>query len=318
MIIMNRSVLVPLTYILNQSQTFILLVYAKIWTLSLLHTTTVCGGENSFTVPPVRRLVCSSNSSPEVDSKREQSNSSAAEVDPKQRQIDSEEKPSTNLMMAVPAPTAVIPEPTPLELGAIYSINQTIDLLDWDLVDKQLQKGKAYFLRDATLSEWEAYVTTEDQQLKSKNMEWIDGKLFIVELPSRPHERYIARLIIAANAATHTGLRFLDIAGAAYQTNIRRLEPDVCLMPRRVLEQPPYNVQLPPGVNWIDFHTVKFEVGWFQSWDQLDRKANQWETVVNVVYIVCIQLDYPTLAHCSYKVHHVVHHGVALPAMVPI
>ncbi|RHX97300.1 hypothetical protein DYB25_002144 [Aphanomyces astaci] len=130
-------------------------------------------------------------------------------------------------MMAVPAPTAVIPEPTRRELRAIHSINQTIELLDWDLVDKQLQKGKAYFLRDATLSEWEAYVTTEGQQLKSKNMEWIHGKLFIVELPSRPHERYIARLIIAANAATHTGLRFLDIAGAAYQTNIRRLEPDV-------------------------------------------------------------------------------------------
>ncbi|RQM19877.1 hypothetical protein B5M09_011390 [Aphanomyces astaci] len=221
-------------------------------------------------------------------------------------------------MMAVPAPTAVIPEPTPLELGAIYSINQTIDLLDWDLVDKQLQKGKAYFLRDATLSEWEAYVTTEDQQLKSKNMEWIDGTLFIVELPSRPHEGYIARLIIAVNAATHTGLRFLDIAGAAYQTNIRRLEPDVCLMPRRVLGQSPYNVQLPPGVNWNDFHTVKFEVGWFQSWAELDWKANQWATVVNVVYIVCIQLDYPTLAHCSYKVHRAVHHGVALPSMVPI
>ncbi|ETV81125.1 hypothetical protein H257_05722 [Aphanomyces astaci] len=187
-----------------------------------------------------------------------------------------------------------------------------------DLVDNELQKGKAYFLRDATLSEWKAYVTTEDQQLKSKHTEWMDGKIFIVELSCAPREGYIALLIFAVNGATNNGLRFLRIAGAAYQTNIRRLEPDLCLMPRRVLEQPPYNVQLPPGVIWNDFHTVKFEVGWFQSWDQLDWKANQWATVANVVYILCIKMDRPMLVHCSYNAHHAMHHGVALPAMVPI
>ncbi|KAF0699885.1 Aste57867_9569 [Aphanomyces stellatus] len=200
---------------------------------------------------------------------------------------------------------------------AINSINQTTKTLDLKLVDKKLQKGNVY-LRDASLSDWEAFVTSEDQQLKSKNMERMEGKIFIVELPSREHEDYIQELSAVLRAATHTATNFLMISGAAYQTNFRRLEPDLCVVPRRVLGQPPYNVQLPPGVNWNDFQTVKWEVAWSKTWADLDWKANQWSTVGTVVYIICIKLERPNLVDCSYKVHHVVHHGVNLPAMVPI
>ncbi|KAG9401570.1 hypothetical protein AC1031_009440 [Aphanomyces cochlioides] len=185
-------------------------------------------------------------------------------------------------------------EPSQRELMAINSINQSIKTLDLDLVDEMLQTGKVY-LRDASLSDWEAFVASEDQELRSTNMEWIDGKIFIVELSSLPHQ-----------------------TGSAYQTNILRLEPDLCLLPRRVLGQPPYNVQLPLGVDWGDFHTVKIEVAWYQTWDDLDWKANQWATVGTVVYIICIKLDRPNLVNCSYKVHRVVHHGVNLPAMAPL
>ncbi|CAK4518205.1 unnamed protein product, partial [Aphanomyces euteiches] len=276
-----------------------------------------CGDEDWLSVPPTHGLICSSNKVKEVDSKRGHSNSSTKEADSKRRQI--EEKPSLpgNQMIVVPAPTVDIPEPNRRESMAINSINQTIKTLDLKLVDKKLQKGK-FYLRDASLSDWEAFVTSEDQQLKSKNMEWIDGKIFIVELPSRQHETYVQRLSFGLFIATHTQDDFLEISGAAYQTNARRLEPDLCLLSRRVLGQPPYNVQLPPGVDWEDFHTVKWEVAWSKTWADLDWKANQWATVGTVVYIICIKLERPNLVNCSYKVHHVVHHGVNLPAMVPI
>ncbi|CAK4152176.1 unnamed protein product, partial [Aphanomyces euteiches] len=65
--------------------------------------------------------------------------------------------------------------------------------------------------------------------------------------------------------ATHTVSQFLEVSLAAYQTNILRLEPDLCLLPDPELGQPPYNVQLPPGVDWGDFHTVKIEVAWYQT-----------------------------------------------------
>ena len=148
-------------------------------------------------------------------------------------------------MIVVPAPTVDIPEPNRCESMAINSINQTINTLDLKIVDKKLQKG-TFYLRDASLSDWEAFVTSEDQHLKSKNMEWMDGKIFIVELPSLQHDEFVPELYSVLRDATHTGTNFLRIALAAYQTNIRRLEPDLCLLPRRVLGQPPYNVQLPP------------------------------------------------------------------------
>ncbi|KAH9130198.1 hypothetical protein LEN26_008758 [Aphanomyces euteiches] len=180
-------------------------------------------------------------------------------------------------------------EPSQRELMAIDSINQTLQALDLDLVDEKLHTGKVY-LRDAPLSHWEAFAATEDQQVSSTNMEWMDGKIYI----------------------------FLSVAGAAYQTNLLRLEIDLCLLPRRVLLLPPYNVQLPPGIDWGDFHTVKWEIAWYRTWEDLDWKANQWATVCTVVYIICIKLDCPNLVHCSYKVHRVVHHDVNLPAMDPL
>ncbi|KAG9397746.1 hypothetical protein AC1031_017909 [Aphanomyces cochlioides] len=212
--------------------------------------------------------------------------------------------------MIVPAPTAAIPEPNQGELMAIHSINQKIKSLDWKLVEKELEKGMVYLV-DASLSDWEAFVTSEDQQLKSKNMEGIDRKIFIVELPSREHETYVGRLLVAINNATHTQDDFVEISLAAYQTNIRRLEPDLCLIPRRVLAQPPNNVQLPPGLDdWGNFHTVKWEVAWSQSWANLDWKANQHCGLHHL-----FELD---PHNPSYKVHHVVHHGVQLPEMIPL
>ncbi|KAG9406461.1 hypothetical protein AC1031_002780 [Aphanomyces cochlioides] len=232
-------------------------------------------------VPSAQGLKRSSATVEEGNPKRSRNNNSATPTDSKQPRI--EEKQSWNTMI-VPAPTAAIPEPNQGELMAIHSINQKIKSLDWKLVEKELEKGMVY-LGDASLSDWEAFVTSEDQQLKSKNIEWIDGKIFIISLD-------------------------------AYQTNIRRLEPDLCLIPRRVLAQPPNNVQLPPGLDdWGNFHTVKWEVAWSQSWANLDWKANQWAMLDTVVYIICIKLD---PHNPSYKVMHFVHHGVQLPEMIPL
>ncbi|KAG9399558.1 hypothetical protein AC1031_011950 [Aphanomyces cochlioides] len=259
-------------------------------------------------VPSAQGLKRSSATVEEGNPKRSRTNNSATPTDSKQPRI--EEKPSWNTMI-VPAPTAAIPEPNQGELMAIHSIIQKIKSLDWKLVEKELEKGMVY-LGDASLSDWKAFVTSEDQQLKSKNMESIDGKIFFVELPSREHATYVGRLLVAINNATHTQDDFVEISLDAYQTNIRRLEPDLCLIPRR----PPYNVQLPPGLDdWGNFHTVKWEVAWSKSWANLDWKANQWAMVDTVVYIICIKLD---PHNPSYKVHHVVHHGVQLPEMIPL
>ncbi|CAK4663511.1 unnamed protein product [Aphanomyces euteiches] len=262
-------------------------------------------------VPTAQGLKRSSATVEEGNPKRSRTDNSATPTDSKQPRI--EEKPSLNTMI-VPAPTAAIPEPNQDELMAIHSINQKIKSLDWKLVEKELEKGMVY-LGDASLSDWEAFVTGEDQQLKSKNMEWIDGKIFIVELPSQEHATYVWELGRGIGNATQSQSTFVKISGDAYQTNIRRLEPDLCLIPRQVLGRHPYNVQLPPGLNdWNNFHTVKWEVAWFKPWANLDWKANQWAMVDTVVYIICIKLD---RHNSSYKVHHVVQHGVPLPQMIP-
>ncbi|CAK4566656.1 unnamed protein product [Aphanomyces euteiches] len=249
-------------------------------------------------VPSAQGLKRSSATVEEGNPKRSRTDISATPTDSKQPRL--EEKPSWN---------------TKHPLRPFQNQIKKIKSLDWKLVEKELEKGMVY-LGDASLSDWEAFVTSEDQQLKSKNMEWIDGKIFIVELPSREHARYVARLVIAINNATNTECDFVMTSGDEYQANIRRLEPDVCLIPLQVLEQPPYNVQLPPGLDdWGNFHTVKWEVAWSQRWADLDWKANQWAVVDTVVYIICIKLD---RHNSSFKVHHVVQHNVELPEVIPL
>ncbi|KAH9129021.1 hypothetical protein LEN26_001085 [Aphanomyces euteiches] len=130
--------------------------------------------------------------------------------------------------MIVPALTAAIPEPYQGELMAIHSINQKLLSLDWKLVEKELEEGMVY-LGDASLSDWEAFVTTKDQQLKSKNMEWIDGKIFIVELPSQEHATYVGRLVVAILDAAHTQEDFVKNSLDAYIQPVSAASSQICV-----------------------------------------------------------------------------------------
>ncbi|RLN62228.1 hypothetical protein BBP00_00004917 [Phytophthora kernoviae] len=48
--------------------------------------------------------------------------------------------------------------------------------------------GEMIHVCDATEEEWSAYAEKDNQMLKSTRMEWIDGGVYIVELPSREYE----------------------------------------------------------------------------------------------------------------------------------
>jgi hypothetical protein len=70
----------------------------------------------------------------------------------------------------------------------VVKINDAIDALNWAEV-MVTPSGRAVPVCAATVNEWEAYVESEDQTLKSKHTEWLHGKVWIVGLPSEIQDR---------------------------------------------------------------------------------------------------------------------------------
>ncbi|DAZ92482.1 TPA: hypothetical protein N0F65_012712 [Lagenidium giganteum] len=90
--------------------------------------------------------------------------------------------------------------------------------------------GHPVVLCHATLAEWEEFVRSEDQALKSTHMEWADGEVLIVEVPSEVHGNvsrafnhyFMRRPFVRAN--------FLEY-GDSYDASRRRFEPDESYRP---------------------------------------------------------------------------------------
>lgn len=180
--------------------------------------------------------------------------------------------------------------------GVIQSINFKIKNLDWIQVKESLKNEQPFFLCDAPLEEWNYYVESESQQFKSKFMMWLDGKIYIEDLPSDTHESFSRLFDRAMSVATGTDFQHLMAFGDAYvQIANPQLEPDCAFGPDRTMGIAP-----PQGFRWKEYHTLKVEIGVHQPWQRLDYKANQWRIYPGLQYIVCIHVS-PDENVASYK-----------------
>ncbi|KAF1776413.1 hypothetical protein JG687_00006674 [Phytophthora cactorum] len=67
----------------------------------------------------------------------------------------------------------------------------------------RINDGVAAFcvsVSDATLTEWNEYQESDYQELRSSYMEWIDGKIYIVELPTTEHAYYAFEFQLSVSA----------------------------------------------------------------------------------------------------------------------
>ncbi|KAG9401946.1 hypothetical protein AC1031_007648 [Aphanomyces cochlioides] len=199
---------------------------------------------------------------------------------------------------------------------AVRRINDLVKTMDMMQVQGYLmsparaETDPGVFICDVSLKDWIRYVKSERQTLASRAMAWVSGKLYIVELPGRIHDGISHELDSAMILATGTGTQHLRSRGSIYVENLEHIEPDSSIGPA-----PGFGAALPVGVlNWLDYHTLKVEVGVSSTWPQLDDKAVQWSVFPGVEYILLIHISLH-LQVCQYKLHSVVNGVIQPPVM---
>ncbi|KAG1712999.1 hypothetical protein DVH05_000729 [Phytophthora capsici] len=141
-------------------------------------------------------------------------------------------------------------------------------------------------------------------------MEWINGGIYIVELPAHEHEeclRYLDKAI-SPDADVETLGTYLVGHGTSYvedrPDDQPAYEPDQCYGPI-----PEAGSHLPIGVeNYLDWRTLVVEVGYSRRWGDahghLDWKAQRWAEVPGVYYVLCVAVT-AGLATAEYKLYRV-------------
>ncbi|KAF0741950.1 hypothetical protein AaE_008650 [Aphanomyces astaci] len=167
------------------------------------------------------------------------------------------------------------------------------------------------YVCDASLEDWKRYVKTEQQALLSRAMAWNHGMIYIVELPGRIHDKILGSLDFAVLSATGTGEEHLLSCRSVFVDNLAHIEPDSSFGPA-----PGFGATLPHGLAWMEYHTLKVEVGVAKGWPQLDAKAVQWSQFPGVEYILLIRLPDQALRVYQYKLHSVDGGALVPPAMV--
>ncbi|KAF0684540.1 hypothetical protein As57867_023387, partial [Aphanomyces stellatus] len=142
------------------------------------------------------------------------------------------------------------------------------------------------YVCDASLEDWKRYVKSDQQALLSRAMAWNHGKIYIVELPGGIHDTFSGLLEFAVLSATGTGDEHLISHKSVFVDNLAHIEPDSSFGPA-----PGFGATLPHGLTWMEYHTLKVEVGVAKGWPQLDAKAVQWSQFPGVEYILLIRLS---------------------------
>ncbi|KAG1712994.1 hypothetical protein DVH05_000724 [Phytophthora capsici] len=160
----------------------------------------------------------------------------------------------------------------------------------------------------ATLDEWDEFQQSENYVLKTSRMEWIDGVIYIVELPLHENEQFALNLGHLISPSAGVVNIYLNRYGAAYAENHPdgqpAYEPDESYGPARATgSHLPHDVE-----SFWDWRTLVVEVGFKRTWGTtdglLDWKAQKWAGVPGVCFILCVAVT-RRLATAEYKLYRV-------------
>ncbi|KAE9314298.1 hypothetical protein PF008_g19515 [Phytophthora fragariae] len=182
---------------------------------------------------------------------------------------------------------------------AVARINRGLDAIDFDC-----ERSAIIPVCSATMDEWREYLNSDDQGFKSKFMEWVEGTVYIVEIPSQEHQRF-AHSFEYVLARPPAFVRYMALNGSPVVSNYPELpgfQTDNSYGPRTVVGTP-----LPRGVQdyWTWFSLV-VEVGHLRGWGNdlgsLDWKARGWARIPGVRFILCVAVT-DDLASAEYKLY---------------
>ncbi|KAG7375214.1 hypothetical protein PHYPSEUDO_002498 [Phytophthora pseudosyringae] len=198
---------------------------------------------------------------------------------------------------------------------AVARINRTLAALDLSRASQVPRESVC----DATLAEWSAFQQTDGQALRSSYMEWIEGKIYIVELPSVEHDYYAHEFhnLIVIQPAVLNYLRGHSTSSQPNRPqNETKYEADASYGP-----EPQTRSRLPHGVpSFADWRTLVLEVGYARRWGTspgyLDWKAQMWAGVPGVRFILCVAVT-NGLASAEFKLYTVHLQDERLQDLVP-
>ncbi|KAH9181546.1 hypothetical protein AeNC1_016477 [Aphanomyces euteiches] len=202
-------------------------------------------------------------------------------------------------------------------MAAVHRMNCCIRKMNFKEIEAELnspmrpETDPGVFVCEVSFEDWTRYVKSEQHALMSRAMAWNDGKIYIVELPGGIHESFLDFLLFAVIGATGTGTEHLRPRGSTYVDNLEPIEPDSSFSP-----VPGIGATRPNGLSWLEYHTLKVEVGVSRGWRQLDARAVQWSQFPGVEYILLLRLS-PDLVVCQYKLYSVANGALVQPTMPP-
>ncbi|KAJ8524858.1 hypothetical protein ON010_g16258 [Phytophthora cinnamomi] len=169
-----------------------------------------------------------------------------------------------------------------------------------------LPEGTTIRVCEATEEDWDAFVESEDQELRSIHMVWSDDEIFIVELPSPQHGSCCSAFIESSCAMTSLTTTCRNICVHPKSETRSRYELWTTIRPFACRSTRVLAMAQSQGRNWA-FSSLGDDVGQF-NW-----KANRWTTFVGVRYVVV----WLNLTRVEHKLHTVQGLGIALPDQDP-
>ncbi|KAE8879449.1 hypothetical protein PF005_g22826 [Phytophthora fragariae] len=197
-------------------------------------------------------------------------------------------------------------------MEAVAYINHVLSTIDWARLEAPLAAeddgGPGEEICSVSLQEWEHYVRTEYQCLKSRAFSWYGGKVYLVEPSTSCHATIVSE--ISGEITFSVGYRngFLSCSGSTYVASMRLLEPDTSFGPTARVP----GAERPPRMSWGEYHTLKVEVGVARGWRKLDRRAEEWSHFPGVQYVLCVRVS-NDLKTRQYRLNSVVDGHIETP-----
>ncbi|KDO17321.1 hypothetical protein SPRG_17242 [Saprolegnia parasitica CBS 223.65] len=195
----------------------------------------------------------------------------------------------------------------------VGAINRAIEALDWDGAQAALDviDNDGFRVCSATEADWERYVESEDQEMKSRHFEFRDDSIYLVEMSGGLHPAIAGGIDDAIKEATRpkatgTDHRVLEGHRDAYvdttfepaASKLPKLSPDCSFGP--AMETDAIFPDWPDDLRWNEFHTLKVEVGINEGWRSMNRKVVQYCRFPGLRYVLCVFVS-PDMEVRQYK-----------------
>jgi hypothetical protein len=139
----------------------------------------------------------------------------------------------------------------------------------------------------------------EDLPIPLRFIEYYDGKIIIIELPSGDHEEFIQEFVskFVGRSGNSDAIGKRGSIRASRGGSAARKEADATFGPRRTTPHhdrnrlPNHHPELSRRERYQFWITFAVEVGVSQSWSSLDRAAEWWEGYNGIQYILCIRVQ---------------------------